>query len=301
MVVSGQPECLRRFELARSDSSAFGQEWSVGRGSTLAHNGHSRTSVRLCPEIGELLHPLNACSPPPLGKPSGDSVVVKKNETNGPILSHCNECGQETLHNLVSLIKRSRTYSDEYPVVGGTNWRLLQCCGCEEVALSRIDWCSEDDPTDPYTPVYFPPRVSRRKPEWLVRQEAPGYHGILEEIYAALHADSRRLAMMGARAVIDIAIAKKVGDQGGFSRGLNALEQANLLSKQERPLIEAAFDAGSAAMHRGHQPTIDDLNTVIDIVERVVHAEVLEEKVRALASATPKRAALPKKHDTDKN
>jgi len=219
-----------------------------------------------------------------------------------PIWSHCNECGQETLHNVVNLIKRVRTYdNDQYPVDAGTNWRVLQCCGCEEIALSRVDWCSEDDPTDPYTPVYFPPRVSRRKPDWLVRREAPGYHGILEEIYTALHADSRRLAMMGARAVIDMAIAKRVGDQGGFSMGLNALEQANLLSKQERPLIEAAFDAGSAAMHRGHQPTIDDLNTVIDIVERVVHAEVLEEKVRKLASATPKRATRLRKDNADEN
>jgi Domain of unknown function (DUF4145) len=219
-----------------------------------------------------------------------------------PLWSHCNQCGQETLHKLVNLVTRSRTYDeDQYSVSAGTNWRLLQCRGCEEITLSRVDWFSEDDPTEPYTPVYFPPRVSRRIPDWLVRGEAPGYRGILEEIYAALHADSRRLAMMGARTVIDLAIAKRVGDQGSFAQGLSALEDANLLSKQERRLIEAAFDAGSAAMHRGHQPTADALNTVIDIIERVVHAEVLEDKVKDLAAATPKRTARARKAKKSKS
>jgi hypothetical protein len=155
--------------------------------------------------------------------------------------------------------------------------------------MSRIDWFSEDDHQEPYVPTYFPPRVSRRKPDWLLRKEAPGYAGLLDEIYTALHADSRRLAMMGARAVIDLAIAKKIGDRGNFSVGLDELQKNNLLSQPERAIIEAAFEAGSAAMHRAHQPTIESLTTVIDIVERVVHAEVLEEKAKELAAETPKR------------
>lgn len=218
-----------------------------------------------------------------------------------PIWSHCNKCGQETMHNVVKVIRRSRDYdADQYSVSVGTNWRILQCCGCHEVAMSRVDWCSEDDPQDGYTPTYFPPRVSRRKPDWLLRHEAPGYHGLLDEVYTALHADSRRLAMMGARAIIDKAIFKKIGDQGSFVAGLEALQKANLLSMQERPIIEAAFEAGSAAMHRGHQPTVDSLNTVIDIVERVIHAEVLEEKAKELAAATPKRPPRPDKTKNSK-
>ena len=166
--------------------------------------------------------------------------------------------------------------------------------------MSRIDWCSEDYPQGGYTPTYFPPRVSRRKPDWLLRQKAPDYQELLDEVYTALHADSRRLAMMGARAIIDKAIAKRIGDQGSFSAGLNALQKANLLSLQERPIIEAAFEAGSAAMHRGHQPTVDSLNIVIDIVERVIHAEILEEKVKELVAATPKRPSRATKTKVSK-
>ncbi len=216
--------------------------------------------------------------------------MTTKTKAEKPLWSHCNECGHETLHKVLRLIRKSRDYHEgEHTVSVGSNWRILQCCGCNEVAMSRIDWCSEDDPQEAYVPTYFPPRVSRRKPVWLERGEAPGYQGLLEEVYTALHADSRRLAMMGARAIIDKAIAKKAGDRGNFTQGLDELQKANLLSQQERPIIEAAFEAGSAAMHRGHQPTDDSLNTVIDIVERVVHAEILEEKAKELAAATPKR------------
>lgn len=213
-----------------------------------------------------------------------------KTKGEAPKWSHCNECGQETLHKVVKVLKRSRDFDeDPYTVTVGSTWRILQCCGCHEVSMSRIDWCSEDDAQDPPAPTYFPPRVSRRKPGWLVQREAPGYQGLLDEVYAALHADSRRLAMMGARAVIDKAIAKQVGDRGTFAHGIDALEKAGLIGKLDRPLIEAAFDAGSASMHRGHQPSIESLNTVIDIVERVVHAEVLAEKAKELAAATPAR------------
>lgn len=218
-----------------------------------------------------------------------------------PVWSHCNECGHETQHIVVKQIRKSRDYDHgRYTVSVGTTWRILQCCGCHEVTMSRTDWCSEVDPQDPYVPTYFPPRVSRRKPDWLVRQEAPAYQGLLDEVYAALHADSRRLAMMGARAIIDKAIGRRIGDKGNFAKGLDELQKANLLSQQERLIIEAAFDAGSAAMHRGHQPSADSLNTTIDIVERVIHAEILEEKAKELVAATPKRAPRAANSATEK-
>lgn len=228
--------------------------------------------------------------------------MTMRPKTEKPRWSHCNECGQETLHKVVKLIRKSRDFDDDqYTVSVGSNWRILQCCGCHEVSMSRTDWCSEDDPHDPPVPTYFPPRVSRRKPDWLVRREAPSYQGLLDEVYTALHADSRRLAMMGARAIIDKAMAKLVGDQGSFAQGVRALVDAGLIGTPERPLIEAAFDAGSATMHRGHQPTADSLNTFIDIVERVVHAEILTDKAKELAAATPPRPARAKKSkNTDK-
>ena len=62
-------------------------------------------------------------------------------------------------------------------------------------------------------------------PDQTVRQAVEeGIGGVLaakkrlDEVYAALHAGSYCLAMMGARALIDVALVSKVGDQGTFAK-----------------------------------------------------------------------------------
>lgn len=207
--------------------------------------------------------------------------------------SHCNECGHETKHDIVHQADRRRTYDDDqYPVEVGTVWKVLQCRGCEEVTLQRNDWCSENDPMDgPGPTTYFPPRVSRRQPAWVNHFDVPReYLRLLEEVYTALHADSRRLAMMGARALVDAVIRRNAGDQPNFPRGLDALAEKYLISEQDRGIIEAAVDVGHASAHRGHKPSSEDVNVVIDIVERLIHAEILAEQARELKKSTPPRS-----------
>ena len=208
------------------------------------------------------------------------------------IWSHCNECCHETKHDVVHRADRCRTFDDDqYSVEVGSVWKVLQCRGCEEVTLRRVDWCSENDPMDgPGPATYFPPRVSRRKPSWARHYELPSeYLALLEETYTALHADSRRLAMMGARALIDAVIRRNAGDQHNFGQGLNALAEKHLISEQDREIVETAIDAGHASAHRGHKPTAEDVNVVIDIVERLIHTEILADQARELKKSTPPR------------
>lgn len=212
--------------------------------------------------------------------------------TNEILWSHCNECGHETKHDVLYIAERQRSYGDDhYPVDVGSQWKLLQCRGCEDVSLKRLDWCSEDDPYDgPNRPTYFPPRVSRRKPVWIDRLDAPGsYLELLDEIYTALHADSRRLAMMGVRALIDLVVVSEVEDLGNFKRGLDALVAKNLISERDRDVVDAAVNAGHASAHRGHKASSDDVNIVIDIVERLLQTELLTSQARVLRENTPER------------
>ena len=99
--------------------------------------------------------------------------------------------------------------------------------------------------------------------------------------------------MMGLRALIDEVINRTVGNQGNFAKGLDELVNKRFIAQREQKMIAAAVDAGHAAMHRGHQPTADDVNVVIDIVERMIHAEILEAKAKKLAASTPRRKQMP--------
>ncbi len=223
--------------------------------------------------------------------------MSEQDEDSEVLWSHCNDCGRETKHDVVNRADRCRTHTqfygegDRYDVELGSVWQVLQCRGCEEVVLRRVDWCSEDDPMDgPNPATYFPPRVSRRKPPWANHFDLPPeYLGLLEEIYTALHADSRRLAMMGARALIDEVIRRNAGEQPNFRQGLDALAGKYLISEQDRGVIEAAIDLGHASMHRGHKPTPESLNVAIDIVERLVQTEILAEQAQELKRSTPPR------------
>lgn len=221
------------------------------------------------------------------------------------IRAHCNKCGGETKHDiLLERTHRGSEFVDPYQqneISWSTTHRMLECRGCEEISLQRSEWFSEDDPMGtPNPPTYFPPRVSRRKPAWVDRLNIPeDYAELLDEVYVALHADSRRLAMMGARALIDAVIRRNVGDQGNFQKGLGTLVDKHLISSRNREIIEAAVEAGHASAHRGHKPSSEDVNVVIDIVENLIHNELLADPARVLRSTMPRRlqAGETKKED----
>lgn len=179
---------------------------------------------------------------------------------------------------------------DPVVVAFWSSCRLLECKGCEAITLQQSNWCSEDDPSTRRPAVFYPPRLSRRKPAWMDRADVPReYSDLLDEVYLASHADSRRLAAMGARALIDVFIQRHVGDQGTFVGGLKELISRGFLSERQCELLEPAVDAGGASAHRGYQPSPDAISTVIDIVENLIQNELLAGPAAALKTATPPR------------
>ena len=203
---------------------------------------------------------------------------------------HCNHCRHETNHDLLK--REVSTGADEdQDFKWRTEFDMLQCRGCEEVTLRRKFDFSED-PESSIT--FYPPRVARWLPAWkysLPRE----MKGLMEEVYKALQADSRRLAMMGARAVIEYAMQEKVGDNGTFAENLQKMEEAGFVSRTNRKYLDVALDAGSAVIHRGHLPTDTQLETVMDIVENLLHSLfVLEKPSGDLKATIPSRPVRKK-------
>jgi hypothetical protein len=202
----------------------------------------------------------------------------------------CRECHGETKH--LVLCKREVDGEDKE---NGWQWRdtyeFLECGGCGKVSLCHtFDFSEEPEPTVRH----YPPPVSRRKPSW--HRDLPyDLMSLLSEVYSALDADSRRLALMGARTVADMVLEEAVGDIGSFAEKLRELEKQGFVGKRNREILRVALDAGSAAAHRGFQPTTEDLTTVMDIIENVVQAVfVLESAAKRLREATPPRQSVPK-------
>jgi hypothetical protein len=115
---------------------------------------------------------------------------------------------------------------------------------------------------------------------------------LLNEIYVALYSDSRRLAMMGARTLVDMLMLEEVGDSGTFEGRLRALHQKGVISEKNREVLSAALDAGSAAAHRGYKPGRGEIETVLDIVENVLQAtHHLPQVAEELRKKVPPRPA----------
>ena len=203
---------------------------------------------------------------------------------------HCNQCHHPTRHEV--LLVREQEEPEEVSEESSMDWRItytvLECLGCGNVTLRRQDFSfvADIDETE-----YYPPFVSRRMPSW--GYELPDdFESLMKECYTALHADSKSLSLMGARTLVELFMNLNIGDIGGFDKKLNKLVDSGFLSKKNKELLEAALDAGHAAIHRAHKPTNKDVNIVFDIVENLIQTLVLKGKVDGLKKHTPPRKTL---------
>jgi Domain of unknown function (DUF4145) len=224
------------------------------------------------------------------------------------LLSYCRRCGGERHHSVVA--EKTRHWGeDDSPVEGSDTWSILECRACLTITVVNTHWFSEDCDLDDdgWTPIVhrdlYPPAPSRKMPEWGVDALLclPSDHRWIvqlhADIYAALGMKSYSLAAMGTRAIVDFIVTTKAGDKGYFGGKLNRMREQNLITEIQVGVIFAAFDAGSAAVHRGHSPTREDVNTQIDIAETLLQQIYIDpvrqkrqaEAAAALKSRTPQR------------
>lgn len=190
--------------------------------------------------------------------------------TEDIVRGHCNNCGRSTDHLLLQrrvVEDWDEPSGDDPPFYWTDTYVMLQCRGCGGVSLRH----STKDAAGVETEAYYPPPVSRRAPLW--RWHLPnGMRELLNEIYVALYSDSRRLALMGARTLVDMLLLEEVGDVGTFDAKLKALRDKGVISDRNREVLLAALEAGSAAAHRGYKPSREEIEAVLDIVENVLQA-----------------------------
>jgi hypothetical protein len=194
-------------------------------------------------------------------------------------------------------------------VEGGDSWAILECRGCQNVTFVHTHWFSEDIEIGKEGPEpivhrdLYPPSPPRPMPEWaselwlllaLEDQWVVKLHG---DIYAALGTGALSLAVMGTRAIVDFVVTSKVGDAGGFAKKLETMRAKGLITEVQAEILNAGFDAGSAAAHRGYSPTCEDVYTLLDITETLLRQLYIDpmrqrlqvEAAAALKGKTPQR------------
>lgn len=217
---------------------------------------------------------------------------------------HCNKCGAHTNHNVEHSFRTSweDVVDDDYGAVinGWEQTETLRCLGCDTIHLREASYFSEDsgprgEPVVHYK--FVPARFSRQKPGWVsdwlhFDKKIEDLVALHNEIYRALAEGSRRLAAMGIRALVEQIMIDKVGDKGRFEENIKAFFEAGFVAPvQQSTFRETLIEAGHAAMHRGFNPSVSTIETLLDIVEPLVDDLYFKQRrAREAAKSIPKRS-----------
>lgn len=208
------------------------------------------------------------------------------NESSKTEQIFCNCCLNKTNHIVHhSFLKTEITghyrWIDDNSIESQIDWQyvysVLECRGCETVTFRKDSYFSEYEDNEQPPSEYYPPRISHPLPNWVI--DLPeDMQDLMTEVYKALWSDNRRLATMGIRSLFDMYCEDQLGgDEGGFKAKLKLLQDRKIISDEEKIIFEHTIvDFGNAATHRRFKPKYKDLEILVQILEYLLHAHVVE-------------------------
>lgn len=215
-------------------------------------------------------------------KPTYDWEGSTVNDEKDELRSFCRQCGGERRHSLLAEEARPWEEEEDTPVCGNDTWSIVECKGCSNVSFVHSHWFSEEYEmtSDGRSPIIhrdlYPPAPARKPPEWgmdfllSVPVNDMWMIKLHEDIYSAVGIGAYTLAAMGIRTIIDFVVTSRAQDEGRFTDKLNRLKDTGLLSDMQVGIFSAAFDAGSAAAHRGYSPSLQDVNVLLEAAESLL-------------------------------
>ena len=211
----------------------------------------------------------------------------------------CRECKRETTHLRLS---RTRVDKESKQIDSRTyTWRAclsMKCRDCGAMTFLIDHYVGHNMGGDPGVEKteYYPALPFRFKPPWF-KDLPDNYKETLNEVYIALDNSLYRLASAGTRTAIDCLIVDQIGDAGTFNEKVEGLVKKAVIDQDEKEILLALIDAGSASMHRSFNPSRDLVENMMDILDKILfkvciepkEKEELRKKAEALRKKTPKR------------
>lgn len=216
------------------------------------------------------------------------------------IKSYCASCDRDTKSEVVG--KHGRVLPE--PALAELEYRLVECLACGQVSLNiRIvnpgrAW---DDPArfmpliayhDSGKDLTFPWKPMRSFPAFTGQvQKIDRILGVLlYETYTALNNGCYVLAASGLRTIFDRTTkVLQVDQELPFLRKLERLQELGHIGDQERSLLSVLVDAGSAAVHRGWQPSPKQLEPLFDVMEQFLKRALITADAVSSVRVPPRR------------
>jgi len=211
----------------------------------------------------------------------------------------CTKCDANGYHRPVSAGQAFGKTSGPGPEWHYKTYEVLRCEHCENVTLCVSHWTNPGVGIgDSYITKkeLSPPIPFWEKPTWFPKLRK-AYRQIFSEIYSALDSSLYILAANGIRTALDKLIVEKIGDVGGFAAKVEKLVERGIITADDKELLMAVVDAGSASAHRGYTPSGKAITHMMEITEHIFFKLCFEKnkgadlltKARILRRSTPER------------
>jgi hypothetical protein len=230
-------------------------------------------------------------------------------DPQAPVKGHCPRCGPNRQADVVGY---HNVTDDEASVWSTTEYRILQCRGCECVYFQTDETFSEDI-GNKYNPAtgemeeylrhkitHWPAPVQGEQPKWSseLMSVDPDLYSLFDDIYIALNQELHVLTAIGIRTIFDRASELLgVDPTKTFNEKLTNLVVLGKVGASERSSLDVLTDAGSAAAHRGWKPKPAQLATMMDVIEAFLYRNfVLDAEIKTLklqVPEQPKRKTAP--------
>lgn len=226
------------------------------------------------------------------------------------IKAHCPKCGPDRWADIKARYHVHDDHGDGI-VWTDTNYYILQCPACETVYFLSDSVFSEDISVgyNPHTgeeecdydhTIRQWPSPSRRdwpawcEEVWIIDHQL---HRLLLDTYKALDNDLGIFAAIGIRTAFDrVSEFLGIDPAKRFDEKLDELVGLGKIGADEREMLDALTDAGSAAAHRGWVPSPEQLNTMMASIEGFIYRTyILGHEAKKLKAAVPPKPLRAKK------
>lgn len=224
----------------------------------------------------------------------------------------CPECNGERNCIVIGTTERNWNSGDRRnSMQWGTEYRLLQCKGCDTVFYHSKSWHSEDLDYDyddegktvisaNYRVETYPGSLEHR-PQWIEKIADVDYqlYLILNEMYQAYYNESYILASIGLRTAFDrTSEVLKILPTLPLRKKVEKLAEDGYIGETEKSQLIIVTDAGSAAAHRAWSPTKSEFRSLLTITEDFIRRSILrDQSILKIAGKIPSKKNKFEKND----
>jgi len=198
---------------------------------------------------------------------------------------HCPNCGPDRNADIAGQ-HSYRFDDDEFGIWGEKIYRILVCRGCDEAYFQTEEIFSEEmayrenartGELECYLPAkitHWPSPSKRQPPKWIdeIQFFDRDLANLMEDIYGALNNNLCVPAAIAVRTAFDRATELlEIDSSKSFAEKLGLLKSTGKISSDEEGCLKTLTDAGSAAAHRGWRPDLEQLDTMMSLLEGFVH------------------------------